>query len=133
MFTHISRTLAAAALLVGFATAVTLADTPATSYHYNTALTELYGSPSPYSGTLDLRIDADGIVNGYYHPEDPASFVQVTGGRDGNRIWLDIGQKGEIHVSGTIVNGTITGQAVYSDDQSGLYAFKATPSKEPGT
>jgi hypothetical protein len=145
MFTQIARTFAAAALLVGLVTATTLADTPATT-HYDTSLTQLYGSTAPYSGTLDLRVDSSGIVNGYYHPEGVTSFVQVTGGSDGTHIWFDIGRKGGLHVNATINDGVISGDAItYADatpqhsdsvtsevPTDGPFKFKATPIENPG-
>src|ERR1019366_8729982 len=130
MLQRISRALAAAALMLGIATATTLADSPSPMLHYDTSLTELYGSIAPYSGTLDLRIDANGIVAGYYHPETLPSFVLVTGGRTGNKIWLDIGTSGQMHVTGEINNGVISGSAISSDAEGTFYRFNATPSKK---
>lgn len=132
MFRKISRSIAAAALLFGLAATATLADsTPATT-HYDTAMTQIYGSIAPYSGTMDLHIDASGIVRGYYHPESVTSFIVVTGGVDGKNIWLDIGRDAKIHVSGTLVNGVISGQAINSDDESTIYSFQATPATTDG-
>jgi hypothetical protein len=133
MFTQIARAFAAAALILGLTTATTLADSPTPAIHYDTSMTALYGSTAPYAGTLDLRIGSDGIVSGYYHPESVMSFVVVTGGRDGNSIWFDIGQTDPIYVSATIKDGIITGQAIGKDTPGAPFTFKATPSAAPGT
>jgi hypothetical protein len=79
---------------------------------YQTSLQSIYGSPSPWTGTLKLTVNPDGIIQGYYHPDDDMiAFVPVTGGRNGDQVWLDIGRKGHLRVSGTLQNGAITGGA----------------------
>jgi hypothetical protein len=63
----------------------------ATQYHFSTAVTPVYGSKYPIAGHLDLEEFPSGIVRGYYHNAYQKQFIQVTGGRDGNYIWFDIG------------------------------------------
>ncbi len=93
--------------------------------HYTTALTEIYGSPVPVVGALDLQVDAGGIVRGYYHPAGVRSFDTVDGGRDGDHIWLDIGAGAEMHVTGTVApDGSIDAQA-WNDDADTQYHFTA--------
>jgi hypothetical protein len=105
-----------------------LADTPAattwTDFHYETAITTVYGSPYPIAGKLDIQITQDGILRGYYHNAYQKAFIQVVGGRDGNYIWFDIGPttadigipgletgNGKLHIVGTLSSdGSIHGQ-----------------------
>ena len=62
-----------------------------TQYHYSTSVTPFYGSRYPIAGHLDLEIFPSGILRGYYHNAFQKAFIPVTGGRDGNYIWFDIG------------------------------------------
>jgi hypothetical protein len=70
------------------------------------------GLDTPWTGTLQLTINSNGIIQGYYHPAYQIAFIPVTGGRDGDNVWLDIGSAGRLHVNGTLHNGTIVGSAV---------------------
>ncbi len=63
----------------------------ADSTHYTTAITEVYGSPYPLTGRLDLQLFSDGTLRGYYHTTYYKIYIPVAGGRDGNYIWFDIG------------------------------------------
>jgi hypothetical protein len=62
-----------------------------TVYHYSTSITPQYGSSYPIAGHLDLEVFSDGIVRGYYHNAYQKAYVPVTGGRDGNYLWFNIG------------------------------------------
>ncbi len=98
--------------------------------HYATAMTELYGAAGPYSGSLDLRINADGIVNGYYFPADFSSmFVPVIGGRTGDNIWLDIGSSELTHVNARLENGVIVGTA-FTNATNNQFTFVAKPTAQ---
>jgi len=89
---------------------------------YQTQMQDLRGPSAPWSGSLELTIYPDGIIQGYYHPADSfTAFIPVTGGRNGNHVWLDIGRNGRLHVDGTIANGEIVGSAF---DQSTLEAYR---------
>ncbi len=106
--------------------AAAAADTGLATAHYSTAMTQLYGSSGPYTGALDLRIDAEGIVDGYYFPADfSAMYVPVVGGKTGNSIWLDIGSTAVTHVNARIEAGAIVGTAFTSANAQ--YTFVATP------
>ncbi|MDQ2680767.1 MAG: hypothetical protein M3Y21_07080 [Candidatus Eremiobacteraeota bacterium] len=106
---------------------------------YSTSLTEQFGSPYPYSGTLQIQVSDDGIVSGYYRPADSGSFETVTGGRQGDQIWLNIGQSGDLRVTGNFVKDAIVGSAVtntiagsfspFSAIQPTQFNFVATPSQ----
>ncbi len=128
MIARLIATLAIAALLAAPAVAGQISG----DFHYTTALNQLYGSSVPWTGALDLHVAPDGIVNGYYHPAGERSFVPVTGGLDGHRIWFDIQGAGRaaLHVSGTLgANGTIDGSAWRS--YSGLAGATVSPMSYP--
>jgi hypothetical protein len=122
----------------------TAASAQATNLHFTTAITEVYGSPYPLTGHLDLEIFPAGNLRGYYHTSYYKLYIPVAGGRDGNYIWFDIGPssidlglgagpQGKLHVVATMNgDGSFKGQ-VYPETAavlSGLsmqYQF-ATPS-----
>src|SRR5581483_7679450 len=95
----IQRVAACAGLLaLGALPIAGQAATAEPSTTYTTALTQTYGSLAPYTGSLKLTVGSDGIVRGYYFPADySASYIPVTGGRTGDRIWFDIGNDGQYH------------------------------------
>lgn len=95
---------------------------------YATALTAVYGSPAPYTGMLKLTISQDGIVQGYYSPSDgSALFIPVTGGKSGDSIWFDIGNRDTYHVDGRLHHGKIVGTAFARDNRQ--YTFVANPQR----
>ncbi len=86
-----------------------------TDLHFKTAITEVYDSPYPITGRLDVQIFPNGILRGYYHTSYYKLFIPVVGGRDGNYVWFDIGPssvdlglgtgpEGRLHVVG-VMNG----------------------------
>ena len=93
--------------------------------NYNTSIAPFFGFGYPWSGRLQLTMTPDGIINGFYRPDGDQSFIPVTGGRNGENVWLDIGQTGRLHVTGTLQRGQIVGTAFdeRTDDQ---YKFSAT-------
>jgi hypothetical protein len=119
-------------ILAGALGLLSLACTPAMSASeptsYDTALTAVYGSPSPYTGTLKLTVSESGIVRGYYFSSDgTAMFVPVTGGENGNSIWFDIGDGRMYHIDGRVHGGTIVGTAFSSGNEQ--YTFVARPQR----
>ncbi|MGZ3503023.1 MAG: hypothetical protein ACXWNK_11885 [Vulcanimicrobiaceae bacterium] len=126
MFTTTLRVLAAAiALGIAGQPAPSLAVEKNAMTYYDTRLVEVYGSPGPVAGSLQLRITPDNIVNGYYRPEGGlGTFIPITGGRDGDNIWFDIGYRGDVHVTARFVKGVIVGTAVDGHDTQ--YDFTAT-------
>jgi hypothetical protein len=133
MVTKIFRgALLAAALALIAAPAISQAATAYNSsqtvrVNYDTSIQPLFGFGGPWTGTLQLTFNPDGIISGYYRPADNQNFVTVTGGHNGKDIWLDIGQSGRLHVNGTLQNGTITGSA-YDDHFKDQFKFNATTS-----
>jgi hypothetical protein len=130
MFTKIlkSAALVLAAALAGapaISQAATSQQTAPIQATYNTAIQSVYGSSVPWTGTMQLTINPDGIIQGYYHPADnPTAFIQVNGGRNGDHVWLDIGRTGHLHVIGDFQNGVITGGAIDQTTQQ-EYKFSA--------
>jgi len=123
----------AAAAFVGLLTlaapAAGVAASASTTQHYSTSMTALYGSPAPYTGSLELTVDPSGIVRGYYFPADMSSmYVPVVGGETGDRIWFDIGNTGIVHIDGRVKNGVIVGTAF--DRSNGQFSFVANPAGE---
>jgi hypothetical protein len=137
------------------------AQTTAPNMHFTTKITEVYGSPYPITGRLDIQIFPAGNLRGYYHTSYYKLFIPVVGGRDGNYIWFDIGPSvidlglgagpgGRLHVVGTMgSDGSFRGQ-VYPETAAVLtgtivvgptpnptpnladqYIFAATPTNEP--
>ena len=74
-----------------------------------------------FDGTLKLAISPDGIVNGLYTPDGGVPH-QVTGGVEGDRIWLDIGLEARLHIVGTLSSDRIVGSTVID---SKFYNFAA--------
>jgi len=124
------RTLAATAALLAAATlpaaaAVTHAPVPLPGTTvFDTKLTPDWRGVGAYEGTLSLTIHADGIVNGSYRAADGTRLSYVTGGLDGNHLWLDLGRSGLDHIEGTFDGRSIVG-GTYLAGQD--YTFVATP------
>jgi hypothetical protein len=126
---HVLFSLAAALGLLTAAIPATAVALQAPVAHYSTAMTELYGQSGPYTGALELSINAAGIVNGYYFPSDYSSmFVPVVGGKTGDIIWFDIGSTSITHVDGRLKGGIIVGTAFTSDNTQ--YTFVAKPTTQ---
>jgi hypothetical protein len=111
--------------------ATTASPTPS---YFTTSIVQVYGSQYPLTGKLDLQIFPNGTVRGYYHTSYYKIYIPVTGGRDGDYIWFDIGPSpidlglgagpgGKLHVVATMnKDGSFRGQ-VYPEsaaDVSGL-------------
>jgi len=111
------RIIAAVLGLLALTALPAFAISSTTPAQYDTALTALYGSPAPYTGTLKLRVSADGIVRGYYFPTDGPLFVPVTGGQSGDAIWFDIGDDSMYHVTARVDDGNIVGTAFARDNE----------------
>jgi hypothetical protein len=132
-------------LLLGLITAATAQQ--ATAMHFNTAITQVYGSKYPLTGRLDLEVFPTGTVRGFYHTSYYKLNIPVVGGKDGNYIWLDIGPstvdlglgagpQGRLHVVGSLdKDGSFAGQ-VYPETPavlSGTSAAQTFPNPGPTT
>lgn len=125
MNTHIRSALVAASFgaLVGLPhAALAQADQ---HYQLTARILEVTPGVGEYDGALQLTIGRDGIVNGYYRPND-GRFVAVTGGLQGDRLWLQIGAFAAepLEFTGTLKGGTIEADA-FVDDRS--LRLEATP------
>jgi hypothetical protein len=79
-----------------------------------------------YDGTLKLQIDRAGIISGTFRPNGNGPFVQVSGGLDGDRIWLDFGSglRERERISGHYRDGSIYGSTFRGGR---LWDFTAKP------
>ncbi|HLI95660.1 MAG TPA: hypothetical protein VKT72_06185 [Candidatus Baltobacteraceae bacterium] len=92
--------------------AVTQAQAPVHATYETSMVPVLHAFDGPWTGTLKLTFNPSGIIQGYYNPADQMAFIPVTGGRDGDNVWFDIGTNGRLHVNGTLQNGSIVGGAI---------------------
>ncbi len=63
------------------------------AYQLQTRIVEQAPSVGEFDGSLQLRVSVEGVVSGYYRPDDNPRFVPVTGGVKGDRFWLEIGSR----------------------------------------
>jgi hypothetical protein len=97
---------------------------PIENQKFETTLVALDRSTAgAYEGTLNLTISPDGIVQGWFRDDERSGLRTVTGGVDGDQIWLDIGATRELHISGSYRNGVIVGYTFLNQN----YRFEAVP------
>lgn len=82
---------------------------------YNITIWNPITQAYPVTGSMDLRFHSDGVVDGYYHPAGLPSFIPITGGRNGDHIWLTLGRGGAWQLNGHFDGQKITGSAVNED------------------
>ncbi len=105
-----------------------LADATAKNLTLQASLVPAGSMMTPYSGTLNLSINAQGAINGTYNSNsirpDPSHgrTIIVTGTLKGTALHLRFGMGGGIQVDGTFVNGKMKGVAYNGAQQ---YNFKA--------
>ena len=104
----------AAAASLSAAPAASMAQTQSDAKTYTTILTE--NGPMQlggyFTGTLEITISSDGIVNGWYIP-DYRSFVSVTGSDKNGKLWLNVGDAGRLQIRADIQkDGRIVGSAI---------------------
>lgn len=147
----VSRVLSGIALVcIGVAAFPSAVSAQPAFFHYETAITQVYGSQYPINGRLDLEIFSDGTLRGYYHTSYYKLYIPVTGGRDGNYIWFDIGPSaidlglgagpgGKLHVVATMNGDNSFRGQVYPETvsvMSGLsmqYQIGASPTTQSST
>jgi hypothetical protein len=118
-----------ALLLVG-AGAPALAIVSSQHIDYQTSMTPVFDRFAvPWTGELQLTLGSNGSIHGYYRPDDNHAYVPVTGGHDGQSVWLEIGSTGDatasfLHVTGKLSEGKIVGAAVDEQSQE-QYSFTA--------
>jgi hypothetical protein len=97
--------LAVAFALTGAAPALAVPAMPnrATIIQYTTRIVPQLGV-GEYDGRMTLTLNSNGIVNGTYIPDSGGPRV-VTGGFNGDQVWLDFGFMGKLHMTGKFKNG----------------------------
>ena len=96
--------LAGAALPVASQAASTTTAQPQ-QYQFETRLADQFHA-GEYDGNLSLTISPNGIVQGFYRPSD-GGIRTVSGGLDGQNIWLEIGMQHPLRVTGTFKDGVL--------------------------
>ncbi len=142
--------IALVSIPIGIATMPSAVSGQPTNSQYTTAITEVYGSPYPLAGRLDIELFSDGTLRGYYHTAFYKLYIPVAGGRDGNYIWFDIGPssvdlglgagpEGKLHVVASMNNdGSFRGQ-IYPETAAVLtglslqYQFTSPSSGSPNS
>src|SRR5260370_24822463 len=81
--------------------AIVRADQTAGQKIYTTSLTQtgILASPGVIQGTMRLTVSPNGIANGWYTPYDTGQIVPITGGMSNGKLWLSIGDGGQLRVS----------------------------------
>ena len=105
-------TLAVLALTAAFAPLPAPAAGTTVSYDLNVRTYDEIAA-GEYDGRMRLRISPDGIVQGSFM-NTQGQVSDVTGGLDGTKIWLQIGNSSRIgrsYYSGTLVDGQIKAAA----------------------
>jgi len=103
---HVLAGALALALALGCsvpALAISAIPSHAVTIQYATRIVPSFGV-GEYDGTMRLTLNPDGIINGFYIPDSGGPRL-VTGGIDGDHIWLDIGFMGGLHITGQFKDG----------------------------
>ncbi len=120
---------AAAALAMPLAApAATTSSAQPQSYTMQTRIVDQYHA-GEYDGVLTLTINPDGIVQGSYR-DDNGRPTAVTGGVDGQNIWLDIGWRRPLHLTGTFRSGVLRATAALPGPD--VYQLESTSVKRTG-
>ena len=91
---------------------------------YDTTMTQTQPIPSAgvVAGKLTLTTSSDGVINGWYIPQDAGSPVVVTGAQQGNTLWLELGEMGALRIDGSVgKDGGIVGTATQFPDIGSSY------------
>jgi hypothetical protein len=102
--------------------------TPMTTYHV--AFTPVHTGGGEYDGTLNVRIADSGEISGTFRFDDTGLSHVVTGGRDGDHVWLDLGAGDHYRIDANLKGGKIVGatQGLGAfGDFTQPYAFTGTP------
>jgi hypothetical protein len=83
-----------------------VADTQSTQ-NYATVLTQTGPAAefSSFTGVLKLSVSSNGIVQGWYMPDYATYFIPVTGSSKDGRLWLSIGESGQLQVNASVQRG----------------------------
>jgi hypothetical protein len=125
----VAAALAAAAALPLAAQATTTSNAGPQHYSLETRLTDKFHA-GEFDGTLLLTIYPSGIVQGFYRPYD-GGYRSVTGGLNGENIWLDIGMMGHSRVIGTFKDGVLNTVAQIPGPD--IYTFQSVQTTKPNS
>ena len=122
-------TLSILALLTAFAPlTVQAASGPAVTYDLMTRETGSMKA-GEYQGRLHMTVQPNGIITGWF-TNTQGSISTVTGGVDGSKIWIQIGNAGMVgghYYQGTFVNGKIEATAPNTSHTLNTWSLEATP------
>jgi hypothetical protein len=127
---RIMTSIAACAALLFAPLTASAVQNAAKTITYHTAYTQTNPLPSggEVTGRMRLTFSPGGIVSGTYREEYGARISTVTGGVNGNKIWLSFGIRGRHQFSGVIAaDGTISG-TLSNWHGPRQYRFTAVPS-----
>jgi hypothetical protein len=82
-------------------------------------------TPGAFLGRMTLNVYPSGIVNGYYFP-DGGLVRNVTGGLDGDKIWLNIGGVDSLRLNGTLKDGVLKTTAFIPGPDTWLFESSNT-------
>jgi hypothetical protein len=111
--------LLAAIPAMGYAAQATINKT----IDYSTSMRPINTIDYPVTGELQIRTSKNGIITGYYRPADNNDFIPVTGGVNGDHVWIDIGRAGGTRINGQFKDGNIVGSAMTNH---GIMQFTAS-------
>ena len=99
---------------------------------YHCQWTQRYKMSTPWTGTMTIRVNDQGVVNGTYKSTsikpDPfyGKIVTVTGGLSGDKIRLSFGISPAVSVSGDVFQNGISGVTTFN---GGRFEFVAARSQ----
>ena len=123
--------LALTVLLIAALAPAAGAAVDARTLHFSTAMVAHLGGKPERDGAMTISIDAKGNITGTYRgsapPSDPFynKDVPVSGTLSGDRIHLEIGPNGDVHVDGSLDENGIVATGSIGGVQ--LYDFVAAP------
>ena len=131
MIKKLKSAIIAAAVCATFAPASAFA---AVQLSYNTMLqaTPPLLQPDKRYGSLKFEVSSDGIIHGWYRPQD-GGFVPVDGSVKDGKYWLEVGDAGNFQIFATKQpDGTLEGTATNVGVRAGIFPasfdFVARPS-----
>lgn len=114
--------LTAAAALAAPAVASAQAAIPLTTYTTSLTLVGPLASPGAFTGKLTFTVSPDGIVQGWYVPDDESTYVLVTGGEKDGKLWLNVGERGSLQITADVLaDGSLSGSGFETGGTASRY------------
>jgi hypothetical protein len=82
-------------------------------------------TPGAFLGRMTLNVYPSGIVNGFYFP-DNGQVRDVTGGLNGDKVWLNIGGVDSLRLNGTLKDGVLKTTAFIPGPDTWLFESSNT-------